>query len=575
MIGSWQFGTRNYTHNGGLTRNSCQNPEGGSSQSYWEAPLLQNPQNSMQVYHMSDTIYSGNNFGTKWTFKSSPAIGIIQEAAIAETDSNVIAVARNNNLRLTTDGGQTWKNINTGLNYYVRDIAFDPKDENTIIVVYNRYQNDNRKVYLSIDQGDTWENITHNLGSMPLRTVVIDHSDSSYIYVGGEIGVYYKSMNANQWQLYNNNLPNVTVKDLEIHYGSNTLRAATWGRGLWEYTLVGRNNYPSITHTSISNTPTLNLPKDGVDQYVTSTINFAGRLSEVKVLWSKDHKNLDSTISMKNVGGNTWETIRPISSNKEDERIFFKVIALSEVGEKSETYTFDYLIRPFEYCIPSTAGTGSDYINYVKLEEIENYSNQDAYGDFTAQSTTLELNKEYTLEVGMNYAFPQDSVTAWIDYNRDGEFSIEEQITFNELEVGGNKITTGKFTIPSDALINKDLRLRVRSQYFTNPMSPCQNSPGEVEDYTVRLKKPEINSISTNDLANVNISPNPTSGKFSVYLDKVRKAHFSIQDMSGRILYQETKTTQQLEMNPNLSSGTYLVHVTTKAGVIIDKLIVK
>ena len=187
----------------------------------------------MQVYHFSDTMFSGDNFGRQWQFKSDPNIGVITEAAIAESDSNVIVVARNRDIRLTNDGGVSWTDIGNGLpGHYLRDIAFDPKDKNKIIVVYNRYQNDNQKIYISNDQGTTWQNITYNLGNMPLRTVVIDHSDSSYIYVGGEIGVYYKSKSATQWTLYNNKLPNVTVKDLEIHYGSNTLRAATWGRGL-------------------------------------------------------------------------------------------------------------------------------------------------------------------------------------------------------------------------------------------------------------------------------------------------------------------------------------------------------
>ncbi|MDG2042914.1 MAG: GEVED domain-containing protein [Bacteroidia bacterium] len=574
MIGSWQYGTRNYTHNGGLNRRGCGNPDGGSGKAAWEAPFLQNPQNSMQVYHFSDTLYAGNNFGRQWQFKSDPNIGVIGEAAIAETDSNVIAIARNNQIRITNNGGESWTNIENGLpGYYVRDIAFDPRDENRIIVVYNRYQNDNKKVYISNDQGATWQNITYNLGNMPLRTVVIDHSDSSYIYLGGEIGVYYKSKSATQWTLYNNNLPNVTVKDLEIHYGSNTLRAATWGRGLWEYTLVGRNNFPSITHTNISNTPTDDLPKDGVDQYITSIIKSDQTLSEVRVLWNVNNFSLDSSLTMENIGDNTWKSTKPISSNNLGEHIYFKVIAKTESGNQSETYVFDYLTREFNYCIPATNGAGSDYINFVKLESIENSSDQEFYGDFTAQSTELELGKEYTIEVGMFYVFDQDSVTAWIDFNRDGEFTDKEQIIFTELN-NTDKKATGLFTVPNEALTDKNLRLRVRSQYFTNPMSPCENTPGEVEDYTVRLKKPKTNGIVPNTIPKIVITPNPTRGIFEIKVGQLDNVQINIIDISGKIIYQQKAFTDKIIITTDLPQGSYLVQVLTSNGSTTKKLIV-
>jgi hypothetical protein len=408
---------------------------------------------------------------------------------------------------------------------------------------------------------------------MPLRTVVIDHSDSSYIYVGGEIGVYYKSNSATQWTLYNNNLPNVTVKDLEIHYGSNTLRAATWGRGLWEYTLVGRNNFPSITHTNISNTPTDDLPKDGVDQYITSIIKSDQTLSEVKVLWNVNNFSLDSSLTMENIGDNTWKSTKPISSNNLGEHIYFKVIAKTESGNQSETYVFDYLTREFNYCIPATNGAGSDYINFVKLESIENSSDQEFYGDFTAQSTELELGKEYTIEVGMFYVFDQDSVTAWIDFNRDGEFTDKEQIIFTELN-NTDKKATGLFTVPNEALTDKNLRLRVRSQYFTNPMSPCENTPGEVEDYTVRLKKPKTNGIVTNTIPKIVITPNPTRGIFEIKVGQKDNVQINIIDISGKIIYQQKAFTDKIIITTDLPQGSYLVQVLTSNGSTTKKLIV-
>ena len=36
------------------------------------------------------------------------------------------------------------------------------------------------------------------------------------------------------WAPYMTGLPNVVIKELEIHYGAGTISAATYGRGIWE-----------------------------------------------------------------------------------------------------------------------------------------------------------------------------------------------------------------------------------------------------------------------------------------------------------------------------------------------------
>ena len=63
-------------------------------------------------------------------------------------------------------------------------------------------------------------------------------------YVGTDIGVYYRDISVSPfWQTYMIGLPNVIVNELEIHYRSESIRAATYGRGMWESNLLR----PSIT----------------------------------------------------------------------------------------------------------------------------------------------------------------------------------------------------------------------------------------------------------------------------------------------------------------------------------------
>src|SRR5690606_21026349 len=52
--------------------------------------------------------------------------------------------------------------------------------------------------------------------------------------VGTDVGVYYTDSSMNDWVQYMDGLPNVIINELEIHRSSGKLRAATYGRGVWE-----------------------------------------------------------------------------------------------------------------------------------------------------------------------------------------------------------------------------------------------------------------------------------------------------------------------------------------------------
>ena len=271
------------------------------------------PNNHMHLYNFSEFIYKSTNFGSSWDSIGKPSFGgLIGEAAIAENNSKIIIVSRGRYIEKSIDGGVSFSSIkalhgtDTLPNYTITDIAFNPINDNIIVVTYNRYNNDGKKVFLTKDGGRSWRNITFNLGNMPINGAVIDHSGSSNIYVAAEIGVYVKSIFGSTWKLYNSGLPNSSIRELEIVKGSNTIKAAIWGRGLWEYTLKDRGNFPAIVYTRINDMPTDDLPKESIDQFVTSTISYKGKLTKVYVKWSINSLNFDSTISMSNTKDSTW-----------------------------------------------------------------------------------------------------------------------------------------------------------------------------------------------------------------------------------------------------------------------------
>lgn len=482
MISSYQYGSRTRTFNGGQTRANC-SPPGHSSD--WVAPMAYDPNNHHTIYHFGEDVHKTTDFAATWEVMGSPSFtGQIMEAAVAENNSNIIVVSRQQRIERSDDGGVTYVDIrNTLPNYTISDIAFDPRRDSTIVVTYNRYQNDGQKVFITHDLGNTWTNITENLNSMPIRGAVIDHSPERNIYLAAEIGVYVKAMDATDWELYNDELPNCMINELEVDYGANTLRAATWGRGVWEYTLRDRNEYPAILVTEITDQPTYDLPKEGVDQFITSKIHYDGDISEAYVKWSVDAPTFENVIAMENVSDTTWITETAIPEYPEGTLVYFKVFAIGEAADTTETYKFMYTIRPFEYCDGiGSPGTGSDYIDFVELEDISNSSGQDFYGDYTDQITTLYLDSTYTLQIGLNYAFGPDVAGAWIDYNYNAEFEADEFIEMSAFDADHQSF--GTFTVPSYATQNDTVRMRVRNVYGSE-LDPCGMMAGEVEDYAI------------------------------------------------------------------------------------------
>ena len=105
-------------------------------------------------------------------------------------------------------------------------------------------------LYRSIDAGAHWSNISSNLPDAPANSVVVDPNDANTLYVAMDTGVYVTTevatcTSANCWSVYGTGLPNAPIVELAAAPAIATgdgrtgeLRAATYGRGLWQIPLV-------------------------------------------------------------------------------------------------------------------------------------------------------------------------------------------------------------------------------------------------------------------------------------------------------------------------------------------------
>ncbi len=359
LIGSTQKGNRKRSKDGGVTQNGV-NPSGQNAD--WNAPLAYDPNNHMTIYTFGEDVFKSNTYGGNWENRGTPSFtGSIIKAAIAENNSNIIVVSRSKNIEKSIDGGVTFNSIKNNLpNASITDIAFDPNDDDTIIVVYNKYQADGKKIYITRNGGNLWENITYGLDDIPMHSVVIDHTAETNIYVGGEMGVYRKTIDESSWSLFNANLPNATIKELEIQYGSNKLKAATWGRGLWEVKLNGRENYPSINNVYITDLPTEETPKEGIEQYVYAQINSVNTPINVHCKWSINEPVFDNTIAMSVENGDLWKTNSALPDVPYGTKVYFKIFVLDDNAQETETYKYMYTVKENSTLGIDNINVGSD-----------------------------------------------------------------------------------------------------------------------------------------------------------------------------------------------------------------------
>jgi hypothetical protein len=161
----------------------------------------------------------------------------LKNIAICEADPDVIYMADDSKIWKTIDGGDNWERIQnpSGAITY---LCVKNDDPNTIWYTKGGYNA--VRVYKSTDGGENWVDISAGLPSIPVSSIVYNKYEgrSEQLYVGTEVGVYYKDGDAD-WVAYNSGLPNVRIGELEIYYNAQKpetccLYAASYGRGLWK-----------------------------------------------------------------------------------------------------------------------------------------------------------------------------------------------------------------------------------------------------------------------------------------------------------------------------------------------------
>ena len=140
-------------------------------------------------------------------------------------------------VHISRDGGKTWENVTPrDMPEWTRIdvIEVSPHDPATAYMSATRYKFDDNRPFLfkTSDYGESWTKIT---GGIPeddfTRVIREDPVRRGLLYAGTETGVYVSFDDGGSWQRLQLNLPTVPISDLLVK--DNDLVVATNGRSFW------------------------------------------------------------------------------------------------------------------------------------------------------------------------------------------------------------------------------------------------------------------------------------------------------------------------------------------------------
>ena len=163
---------------------------------------------------------------TVYAFAESP---IERDLLWAGTDDGLVHVSR--------DGGVSWTNVTPPTMpewTMVHSIDPSPHDAATAYAAATRFKSDDFRPYLykTNDYGETWQEINSGIPDDDFTRVVReDPARRGLLYCGTESGVYVSANDGESWESLQCNLPVVPIHDLVVKDGD--LVAGTHGRSIW------------------------------------------------------------------------------------------------------------------------------------------------------------------------------------------------------------------------------------------------------------------------------------------------------------------------------------------------------
>jgi len=597
------------TNNAG---NSLQGSITGPETGNWITPLQVDSQG---------TIYAGYSLlykvaGNAFVPVSSAFPGNIDVLKIDPTNDNIIYAADGSQLYRSTDAGVTFTPI-ASFNRGITAIEVNANDNATVYVATSFSTG---SVLRSTNSGISFTNITGNLPTLSKNTLAfLPLSADNALFVGTSVGVYRYTDALAQWERFGNNLPNVTIRDLEINVQDQTITAATYGRGIWQSALNSVAPSDDLQLLSLQTS-------SGVLACGDTTVNVlvkntgANPVNTVTVLYDIDGASpvtqnvviailpgAQAVISLNNLplapGARTINVTATIandafvSNNRDSIRILknessvvndvygFENRNLLAINENSGAAVWQRGIPAGTLLNQAPAGANvygtnlaGDYPNRTIA-----YLYSGCYDLTTASNPTLEFDMAYDLELNWDIMYMQYSVDNGTTWSLLGDATVANWYNSSRTPsradcyncIGaqwtGTDTASKKYTIALAALNNPATAIF----RFVLHTDESVTREGAIIDNFVITGTLSASGASIDNLFAV--YPNPSTGLFTLAWSGEQLLDYGVYDLSGKEIMRTSMVAQsghKLDLS-RAAKGMYFLKIITKEGTTIKKLIVQ
>lgn len=211
---------------------------------------------------------------------TSPNINI-KELAVNSTD-DLFAAVMLHGVFVTTDGGETWNQKNSGLtNLELLSICVAPSD--------NLFVGTTNGMFKSTNKGDTWEKI--EIDSYFSRFAKIIASPNGYLFAAGTFEGMFRSLdNGANWEKINNGLlgsGDITSLFADLH--GQILAGTTFGRIYFTNSYGDGWTESSVGLPRVTTAPVLSIVENVDEKYFLGTGQGVYRSTDYGLNWSQVH----------------------------------------------------------------------------------------------------------------------------------------------------------------------------------------------------------------------------------------------------------------------------------------------
>ena len=611
-----------FSNDGGASLSgSFASPETGN----WITPLAF--AKDKRLYAGYSRIYELDFCSNSWVQRSSsfgPQIDLLETDP---NDASIMYVAVN---------GTLYKSSNRGVDFtilrsfpeIISSIEVKYGDSNTIYIVTAGTAG---KVYEGTvtDNTISVNDITGSLPAIPKLVIKhqSNHSDNP-LFLGTALGIWKYDDITNDWETFDNGLPNTAVRDLDVNEFNGVLTAGTYGRGIWQTDIEIQPLSSDIAATSLAplnnqviscgeNPTEITFRNNGTSSITEATITYEAGGIQNSMQWTgnlaaQEEATLELPVLGLPVG--TYELIAQITTDGdqvEDNNEKRTSIAINEVGEiyvvnDFETAESDLLVLT-ENANASCDTSAQTWQRGIPTGTILNQaaSGQNVYatnlsgnhGNNTKEYLTTKCYDISSLEV------PEISFKMAFELELDWdiiyvEYTIDDGSTWNILGTSNDPNWYNSDTLPDTNCFNcpgaqwtgtsasfndysYDLSAFASetSMIFRFVFHSDQSETREgvvIDDLQIGT---EQLSIDDTILEGLSIFPNPSTAIFNIQWPAESSLSIEVFDILGKSVIKRFDMPQGSSNYPldmsSFATGLYLIKLNTDKQQITQKLILK